>query len=305
MRAPLPLLMPALVVLLGQAAPGQQPPRFEARVEAIQLNVTVTDLGNRLVTGLQEKDFAIFEDGVPQRTSFFQSEDLPLSVSILVDCSASMDEKLRVAQEAGVRFVHALRADDLAQVVQFNDRVATLQDFTSDQRALEAAIRSTRAAGPTALYTALYVTLRQLRDQGGRSDLRRRAVVLLSDGEDTASTLTDDQVLELARRTEIAVYAISLRPARAPDKERMEYAQAFHFLTTLAGDTGGEIYTPAAVSELDAVYARVAEELRKQYTLGYVPTNASRDGKWRRIVVRIKDEELRVRHKLGYYGPRS
>jgi Ca-activated chloride channel family protein len=267
--------------------------------------VTVTDPDKRLVTGLSERDFEIFEDGVAQRPSFFRREDLPLAVSILIDCSASMDEKLRAAQDAGVRFVRTLRSEDVAQVVQFSERVLTLQDFTSDPQALEAAIRSTRAAGPTALYTAVYVTLRQLQSLGQRSGVLRRAIVLLSDGEDTASPLADEQVLELARRTEIALYAISLAPDRPSDRERIEHGQAVHFLTRLANDSGGEIYTPAATSDLDAVYARVAEELRKQYTLGYVPSNPARDGKWRRILVRMRDGELKVRHKLGYYGPRG
>ncbi len=260
-------------------------------------------IGNRLVTGLAERDFAIFEDGALQQPSFFARANVPLAVSILIDTSASMHGNLRFAQEAGIRFVHAMRDQDAAQVVQFNDRVTTLQDFTADQAALEAALRSTRVGGSTALHTALYVTLKQLRDQGSRSDPRRRAVVLLTDGEDTASPLTDEQVLELARHSEIAVYAISLKPGRSLDRE-IAQSQAAHFLAVLTHDSGGETYSPAA-AELEAVYARIAEELRSQYTLGYVSTNPKRDGGWRRIVVRTRGEDLRVRHKLGYYGPRS
>ena len=300
--------MRALVafVILAHAvdqAPIRRAPSFGVAVEAIHLNVTVTDAANRFVTGLAERDFAILEDGVIQEPSFFASSDVPLSVSILIDCSASMNDKLRFAQEAGVRFVRTLRSQDSAQILQFSDRITTLQDFTADQAALEAALRSTRAGGATALYTALYVTLKQLREQGSRSDPRRRAVVLLSDGEDTASPVTDDQVLELARRSDIAVYSISLRPERfrEPDKAQGEAA---YFLAVLTRDTGGEMFSAAAAG-LDAVYARIAEELGSQYTLGYLPTNPHKDGKWRRIVVRARDDELRVRHKLGYYGPRS
>jgi VWFA-related protein len=228
-----------------------------------------------------------------------------LSVALLVDCSASMEEKLPVAQAAGARFIKALRPEDLGQVVQFNDHPATLQDFTADQAKLESALRSTRASGLTALYTALYVALKQLRNQGNPEVLRRRAIVLLSDGEDTASLVDDDQVLELAREADVGVYAIGLRPDRQ-DRERPATAQATHFLTTLTRDTGGQVYFPSSLSELDAVYGRVAEELRSEYTLGYVSRNDRRDGKWRRVVIRTPThDDLQVRHKPGYNAPKG
>jgi Ca-activated chloride channel homolog len=292
------------VLLLGQTR--QRPPTFGVGVEAIRLNLTVTDGHNRFVTGLSEGDFTIFEDGVRQDLSFFAHQPLPLSVALLVDCSASMDEKLPAAQEAGTRFVKALGPQDVGEVVQFNDRLTTLQEFTSDQAALEAAIRKTRASGPTVLYNALYVTLKQLRKQGTPDAPRRRAIVLLSDGEDTASVIDDDQVLELGRQADVGVYVISLRPARAVDRERIAFIEATHFLTALARDTGGEVYFPNALSEIDAVYGRVAEELRSQYTVGYVSRNDRRDGKWRRIVVRAPArEDVQIRHKIGYYAAKG
>jgi Ca-activated chloride channel family protein len=275
-------------------------------VEAIQLSVSVMDGRNRYVGGLSERDFAVFEDGARQELAYFTGDPLPLSVALLVDCSASMDKKLGVAQEAGSRFIRALGPDDLAQVVQFNDRITPLQGFTADQRALEAAIRSTRASGPTVLYTALYVTLKELRSHGSPQEPRRRAIVLLSDGEDTASSASDDQVLELARQTEIAVYSISLRPESAWERQRIAAGQAAHFLTVLGRETGGQAFFPDSLSDVDAIYGRIAEELRAQYTLGYVSSNTRRDGKWRRIVVRpATREELQLRHKTGYYGPKG
>jgi Ca-activated chloride channel family protein len=225
---------------------------------------------------------------------------------VMVDSSASMDEKLPTAKAAATRFVKTLREHDLAQVVQFNDRATVLQEFTPDHTALEAAIDGLQAAGPTALHNALYVALKELGKQTRTRELRRRAIVLLSDGEDTASLVSDDQVLELARSTEIAIYSISLRPDRVQDRNRLSFSQAAHLLTALSRETGGQVHFPNSLSELDSVYDRIAEELRTQYSIGYVSSNQRRDGKWRRIVVRTPErEDLQVRHKIGYYAPRG
>lgn len=300
----------ALAPLLASAqAPPRatpKPPTFEVGIEVINLNVSITDARNRYVTDLVERNFAVFEDGVKQELMLFSHENLPISLVLMVDCSASMDEKLRVAQDAAVGFVKTLTPRDLAQVVQFNDRRAVLQDFTADHALLEVAIRRTEASGPTALHNALYVSLKELDKQKSSRELRRRAIVLLSDGEDTASLVTDDQVMELARKSEIAIYSISLRPSRSQDRNRLAFSQAEHLLTTLSQETGGQVHFPNSLSELDSVYARVAEELRTQYTLGYVSSNKRRDGKWRRIVVRIPErDDLQIRHKIGYYAPRG
>ncbi len=283
-----------------------RPPTFEAGIEVIRLNLSVTDGRSRLITGLAGSDFAVFEDGIRQDLSYFTREPLPLSVTLLVDCSGSMEDKLGVAQEAGARFVKTPRSGDLGQVVQFSDRITVLQEFTADRSVLEAAIRRTRASGPTVLYNALYVALKQLRSQGSPEAPRRRAIVLLSDGEDTASVVDDDQVLEVARQADVGVYVIGLRPDRALDGQRLAFSQATYFLTTLTRDTGGEVYFPGSLSELDSVYGRVAEELRSQYTVGYVSRNNRRDGKWRRIVVRTPARaDLQIRHKLGYYAAKG
>ena len=127
---------------------------------------------------------------------------------------------------------------------------------------------------------------------------------MLTDGEDTSSLVSDEQVLELARKSEINIYAISLRPSRVQARERLSFSQAAHLLTALSRETGGQVYFPNSISELDAVYDRIAEELRTQYSVGYVSANSRRDGKWRRIVVRTPErDDLQIRHKLGYYAP--
>jgi len=284
----------------------QRPPTFEVGIEVINLNLSVTDGRNNYVTDLSEKDFAIFEDGIRQELSLFTHENLPISMLVMIDVSASMDEKLPQARAAASRFIRTLRPQDSAQIVQFNDRATVLQDFTADVPALESAILRTNASGPTALHNALYIGLKDLGRQKKAGELRKRAVILLSDGEDTASLVNDEQVLELARKTEINIYAISLRPNRAQDRQRQAFSQAEYLLTALSRETGGRVFFPNSISELDSVYDRIAEELRTQYSVGYVSSNRRKDGKWRRIVVRVPTrEELQVRHKLGYYAPPS
>ncbi len=287
-------------------AQARQPPTFGTGIEIINLSLSVTDAQNNFVTDLTQKDFAVYEDGIRQDLSLFTHENLPISMVLMIDCSASMEEKLPTAQAAAARFVKTLRPQDVAEVVQFNDRSTILQPFTSDQGALDAAIRRTEASGPTALHNALYIALQDLMRDKKAAELRRRAIVLLSDGEDTASLVSDDQVLELARKSEINIYAVGLRSNPRSDREGQEFSPAEYLLTSLARDTGGRAYFPNSLSELDSVYDRIAEELRTLYSIGYVSSNPRRDGKWRRIVVRVPGREgMSVRHKIGYYAPAS
>jgi Ca-activated chloride channel family protein len=288
----------------AQARP--QAPVFGTGIEIINLSLSVTDPQNNFVTSLGQNDFAVFEDGIRQQLSLFTHENLPISMVLMIDTSASMEEKLGTAQTAAIAFTKTLRPQDVAQVVQFNDRATTLQPFTNDLKALETAIKKTEASSSTALHNALYIALKDLMKDKKAAELRRRAIVLLSDGEDTSSLVSDEQVLELAKKSEINIYAIRLRESRASDRQRQDFSQAEYLVNALARETGGRAYFPASISELDSVYDRIAEELRTLYSIGYVSANTRRDGKWRRIVVRVPDREgITVRHKLGYYAPRG
>ena len=300
----------ALLLLAGAADPAptqnasRRPPTFPAGVELIRLSISVTDAANRYVRGLSADTFAVFEDGVRQDAAYFTNDPVPLSVAVLLDGSASMEESLPTVQAAAVRFVRTLGPDDLAQVVGFNDRMSVLQDFTSDQSQLEAAIRRSGASGSTALYTALYVALKQLASHGTPEAPRRRAIVVLSDGEDTSSPMDDDQVLEEARQAGVSVYAIALSRDKPQRRERDAAIKAKYFLTSIARETGGQVFTANSVSELGAAYDLVAEELRTQYTLAYVSSNPLRDGSWRRIVIRTPGrQDLRVRYRTSYRAP--
>jgi Ca-activated chloride channel family protein len=284
--------------LQPQPAPARRPLTFSARVEAVQV-----DQRSRYVPDLSQSDFAVFEDGTRQEIAFFAQGRLPLALSLLLDCSASMQQTLGLAQAAAVRFIRTLGPGDVAEVVQFNDRVRVLQDLTEDQAALQAAVEATTASGATVLYNALYVTLKELSRRSGPDVRRRRAIVLLSDGDDTASLVRDEDVLDLARRTQIALYAISVSGNRPPSPVRTEFNEARHFLTALARETGGQVFLPRSFSDLDGVYDRIAEELRSQYTLAYVSSRGERGGKWRRILVRTPQREgLLLRHRTGYYA---
>ena len=300
----------AVVLALLAGTPGgqadQAPPVFPAAIEVINLNVSVMDGRNRYIPDLAEGDFAVLEDGVQQQVSVFTKRRLDLSLVIMIDTSASMEQKLAVARAAALRLVQALGPRDEAEVIQFNERTSVLQGFTSDAEALERAIDETRASGATALYTGLYVALKDLAKQRKPGELRRYAIALLSDGQDTASRVTDEQVLELARRNEIVIYSIRPRSGDVSVREAKELGEADYFLSVLGRDTGGQAFFPGSLGELSGVYDRIAEELRSEYSLGYVSSNATRDGRWRRIGILTPGRGgLQVRHRPGYFAPRG
>ncbi len=274
-------------------------PTFVAGVEVVNLDLAVTDTRDRPVTNLAGSDLAVYEDGVPQELCIFTQERLPLSLTILLDGSSSMQPLITVAQAAALRLIRTLGPTDEAQVAQFTRRLTVLQDFTSDRVRLEAAVGRVVAEGETSLYAALYIALKELVAGRRPGEDRRRAIVVLTDGEDTSSIVTEEQLLDLGRRSEVAVYAIGLRGAPTP----LASTVPVFFLTTLARETGGRAWFPRALGELDGVYGRIGEELRTLYGVGYVSGNSRRDGKWRAIAVRALRANLLVRHRPGYYGP--
>jgi Ca-activated chloride channel family protein len=305
------LVSAALSFLLAAIALAQtqsQPPlTFGSSIEIINLTVTVTDAQGRLIPGLNREAFSVFEDGVKQELALFNKDRLPLSVVLLMDTSASMEDKIGAARNAAKRFVATLVSEDRARVVAFNNRIDILQDFTNDKVALGEGIDKLRPAGATALHNAFYVSIKDLqKEKQAGAQARRQAIILLSDGENTASIVTDEQVIDLARKAEISIYSIRLTTDYEGDKGRAAFSQATHLLSVLARETGGQAFFPAQIQELDSVYDRIAEEMRTQYSLGYVPTNLKKDGRYRRIVVRVPARDnVVLRYKLGYFGPRA
>ena len=276
--------------------------QFRITVDLISLNVTVTDTRNRFITELARGNFFIYEDGIKQEVSVFSQEDLPLRMVLLMDTSASMEEKISSAQEAAIRFVGTLKEEeDVAQVVEFGSRARVLQSFTADRDKLAKVIGMIQAGGTTSLYNALYIALKNLARR--RTDIRRQAIIVLSDGEDTSSIVTFDQVMELAKDTDVTIYTISLRDG---SRRRSKYfSAAEHVLKKLAEETGGQWFFPEHIQELESVYDRISKELKSQYNIGYVSANTKRDGSWRRVVVQTDRDNLIVRTKLGYYAPRK
>jgi Ca-activated chloride channel family protein len=292
------------VAVFGTVAAGQQAPKQTIRsgVDIVSLNVTVTEGNGKYATDLTEPDFEVYEDGAKQKLTFFSRTQQPISLSLLLDTSASMDERMGIAQEAAIGFARQLHKDDQAEVIDFDSQVRILQAFTNDSAALEKAIRQTAPNGSTSLYNALYIALKELKKEKATStaDIRRQAIVLLSDGDDTSSLIEFDQVLDLAKRSETVIYSIGLRQGEIG---RREFKEAEFVLKQLSNETGGRAYFPTDARELQKIYQSIWDELSSQYSLGYTSANPKRDGAWRRIQVRVLKPGLTGRTKQGYYGP--
>jgi VWFA-related protein len=293
----------AAPALFGQEEQREEErPQFRVSVDTVSLAVTVLDEEGRLAPELPQENFQIFEDGVEQQIQFFSRGELPLRMVILIDTSGSMRSKLTLAQEAAVRFVRSLKPGDEVQVVEFNDRVLTLAEFTSDFDRVEEAIRGTEATGATSLYNAIYVSLKDLH-RDGTEELDRRAIVVLSDGNDTKSVLGFEDVKEQARKSSVVIFSISLR-ATEEDLVKDKYRNAKYELDMLARESGGVSYAPEKIGDLSGVYEQIAIELKSQYSLGYVSTNPATDGAWRRLQVISKAPGTEIRTRPGYFAPR-
>src|SRR5690349_9114 len=282
----------------------RQRPSFRAGIDVVSLNVTVTDGSNHYVTDLDESDFSVFEDGVKQNLTFFSRRQQPIALSLLLDSSSSMEQHLPVLQSAATNFVQRLKPNDIAQVVDFDSKVEIRQGFTSNKADLQAAIEQTSAGGSTSLHNAVYIALKELRKVRAvnEEDVRRQALIVFSDGEDTSSLVSFDEVLDLAKRSETAIYAIALR---GNDVQAKGFREAEFTMRTLAQETGGRAFFPAKIEDLTGVYAQIADELASQYTLGYSSGNQRRDGQWRRVVVQVSRPSVTPRAKRGYYAPTS
>jgi Ca-activated chloride channel family protein len=276
---------------------------FRSNIDIVSLNVTVTDSMGHYVGDLTEDDFLVFENGVKQDTTFFSHRQAPLALSMLLDTSSSMDPKLPTLQAAAASFVDRLKPGDMAQIVEFNSTQNVRQDFTTDHAALRKAIQTLRAGGSTSLHNAIYVALKGLKKvQSAPTDEnpRRQALIVFSDGQDTSSLIPFEEVLDLAKRSETAIYSIGLRDAQ--DQVR-GFSQSEFVLRQLSLETGGRSFFPGSIDDLAAVYGQIADEIASQYALAYSPKNARHDGTYRRIVVQVSKPNLTSRTKQGYYAP--
>ena len=299
-------LVAACFVACLAAAParpqGSRQPAFRSAIDVVSLNVTVVNGAAQYLTDLEQSEFSVFEDGVKQDIVFFTRRPQPIALSLLLDSSASMEDKLDTLQVAAINFVRRLKPNDLAQVIDFDSRVLIRQPFTSKQSELDTAIRQAVSGGSTSLHNAIYISLKELgkiRAQN-EEDVRRQALIVFSDGEDTSSLLSFEEVLDLAKRSETSIYTISLR---GTDTNARGFREAEFIMRQLAQETGGQAFFPAKIEDLNGVYAQISDELASQYTLGYTSKNPRNDGAFRRLVVQVARANAYPRTKRGYYAP--
>ena len=295
---------PGAPVLPAQQAPApvsvvEDDTPIRVTVEEVSVPFIVSDNRNRMVTDLTANDFIVKENGLPQAIrGFAQETDVPLRLSLLVDTSNSIRDRLEFEQKAAIDFFSSLlvRGRDKAMLGSFDSMAELLQDFTDDMDKLNSAVGQLRAGGGTALYDAVYYAVRdRLLVEAPPSTNFRRALVILSDGEDNQSRFSRAQVMEMARRSEVIIYAIStnIRGVKLPgDKVLQEFAE----------ETGGRYFQPATWEDMDDAFFAIATELRSQYILSYNPT-APRDGKYHEIDIGIKNRRgVKVRARRGYFA---
>ena len=291
----------ALAALLGASLSAQE--IYKGRTDLVVLNVSVFDAAGRLVPGLERADFQVFEDNVAQEITNFTRDPQPIALALLIDSSVSMEPRMKTAQEAAIGFAKRLTPRDVAEVIDFDTYAQVLQPFTNDQEKLEAAIRKTDAGGSTALHNALYIAFNEFKKERAKNaeEVRRQAVVLLSDGEDTSSVVSFDLVLDEAKRADVMTYAIGLRP-KEPGASRA-WNEAEYVLRTISTETGGKSFVIDDAKRLPEIYNQIAQELANQYTVGYVSRNQKKDGTWRKITVQMTKPETMARTKAGYFAP--
>jgi Ca-activated chloride channel family protein len=291
---------------VAQGAVVAQQPTYRAQTELVNLNVTVVDAQARPVEGLTEDQFEVFEDGVRQELKFFAPGEMPLDVAIILDTSASMTGSLGLVQAAALRLSNALREHDRATVMSISGGLRVLQPLTSDKAAVGAAIRGTKAGGRTPLYSSIYTTLHEFeKERRAYAEPRRQAIVVLSDGQDTASGFGFDQLLGIVRRQAVAIYTIAPRPSTTIKAQReIVFGESTHNedfeLRKLASETGGRAFFPVTLHELAGVYDDIANELAHQYSLGYQSSNPSLDGEFRHVGLRVLAPGVKWRTRTGY-----
>lgn len=301
------VLFTVAATVAGQAGEPHSPQQgnvFRSSSALVALNVTVQDDGQKYVGGLQPGDFVVYEDGVKQNVEFFESTAVPIDLIVLIDQSSSMGDKLNLVHEAAAGFLKTLRQGDRGAVVGFSNTVSVLQPLTSDRALLDKAVRSTTAKGSTSLNNAVYIALKQFGQAAhSEADVRRQAIVVLSDGVDTSSLISFDDVLALARKTGVSIYTVGLQSrfvAALEQGGRKSFSDADFTMRQLARETGAVAFFPKP-DDLKSVYSSIASELASQYSIGYVPANARADGRFRRILVQVVTRPaLHPRTRQGY-----
>ncbi len=283
-----------------QAGPTGKP--IQVDVQLALVNVTVTDPYDRLVTGLEKDNFHVFEDGVPQEIVNFSSEDVPISIGIVLDMSGSMSDKVDKARQAAVQFLRTANPRDEFFLVSLNDQAELTTRFTSSVEELQNQMMFTNAKGQTALLDGIYLGLSQMRlARNGR-----RALLIISDGGDNHSRYSESDIRNFVKEADCQLYSIGVFDANDMGRT-LEEQYGPTLLSEIAELSGGRVFPVASLNDLPDIAAKIGTELRNQYVLGYKPSDARHDGAWRKIKVKLRPPKgvppLSVYAKTGYRAP--
>lgn len=269
----------------------------------VVIPVTVTDPSSRFVLGLDKKDFSLSEDGKEQTIKIFSGEDAPLSVGILLDTSGSMELRTDRSRGAVREFLKTLNNQDEAFLIQFSDRAQVVQEFTGHTQDIEDRMATLKTGGLTALLDAVELGVREMK----KAKNTRKALVVVSDGGDNNSRYKADDIKNIVKEADTQIYAMGVFEPSFFAGLPGEIVSGPKLLAQIADQTGGRAYGAQEFSQLPGIAEKIAIELRNQYVLGYYPTNSERDGKFRKVEVRLIQPKglpaLRARWRLGYYAP--
>lgn len=274
-------------------------PTLKANVDLVVVNVTVTDSEDRFVSSLQASDFAVLDGKHPQQIRYFSSEDAPMSVAVVLDTSRSMRNNLEQARSAAMEFFRYSNPQDEFAVVTFADVPRLQADFTDSPADIEAALQPIQADGYTALWDAIYLGLREMRN----AHYGKKALLVISDGGDNRSRYTQGELKSVLKEADVQVYAVDIFERYPKTREEKSGLLALDEVTSV---TGGRVFLTHDADELHRAVRQISEELRTQYVLGYSLSQSARDGKWHKIKVGLncpKSRKLRIYAKKGYYGP--
>src|SRR6201981_2731250 len=267
------------------------------------VNVTVTDPYSRIVTGLEPDNFRVFEDNIEQEVVNFSSEDVPISIGVILDLSGSMANKLGKAKEAALQFFKTANPEDEFFLVGFNERAQLLSSFTSNVEDLQSRILPASAKGQTALLDAIYLGLAQMRGAANG----KRALLIISDGGDNSSRYNEKDIKRLVREADTQLYSIGIFDPYEYRGRTLEELNGPSLLSEVTELTGGRAFSVENLNELPDIAGKIGTELRNQYVLGYRPSNKSHDARWRKIKVKLRAPKglppLTAYAKTGYYAP--
>ena len=280
-------------------------PVIKTQTQIVTLTATVIDKTNRPIPGLARDNFEIYEDKIKQNIEYFVETDIPVSVGIVFDLSSSMGPKLDRAKEALKAFVSSSHPDDDFFLITFDEKAKLVSEFTDGDSALKK-LTSVNPKGGTALYDAVFLGLENLKQ--GRH--KKRVLIVISDGQDNCSRYSLREISQYVKESEAIIYGLSISEMIGSDCGTTCQMYARRAMEDLAGFTGGKAFFPGSINDLEQATSQIALELRRQYSIGYVPTRTDRNGKWRKIQVRVKGDKgteaaspgLVIRAKEGYYA---